>query len=322
MCGEILNALGESHINTLTAAQQLSVKEALLDYHEPARATLDYQGSIYQILLAELIDESFTNAANSPILSLMTVDDYHWEVLAEQVSIIEEFQYALIDPNSFSENSENWDFWSHAKDPIVMIRSGDIPYMNREYLEGVAEKYIQLSFTLPLFEKTLVDALIALELFAFGEEAMPQPTDIKALAAYQLSPFKKAGVFTGFLKSILTLSVILIILLAVLWNILPLMISEGTTIIIIVSLIYLFLLICAIDVFLLPLRAYDRHKDKNRWKNLLLTMRDVYSHMSLDKSVSAPFLLHLVKEATVKGVIWPSALLVILERSSNKSGLI
>ena len=135
------------------------------DYHEGVepeenRRTVNAR-SLRRTLLRDVTDAALSHAQEAE----PPMDGLGFEEIALQgIEVVNDLQSGLTEDGC---GSQNWNFWKHEEDPLRRIKSDDMPYMYRDYLESAASDYLRLPYRAPILERVLVDVMIALEVYAY-----------------------------------------------------------------------------------------------------------------------------------------------------------
>lgn len=198
--------------------------------------------------------------------------------------------------------------WHHDDSPFNTVRFDLAPRLDRQSLGGVAEDYLQLPYRCEEFERLLIDALVACEVYAYGELMIPKKKE-----RFPVTPLRPRTL-VGFVLG----QVIMLLLAALLWGaafglntigVLPSDWFGGTSVII----WGLWLLAAAWDAVTLPLRMISAWRNKKEVQKLLLMMAGVYSELDPPRPFSARHIDARAREASSAGVVWPPALFVLLD---------
>jgi hypothetical protein len=96
------------------------------------------------------------------------------------IGVIDSLAYSLKEHKTFDfrenvKREPEWNFWKHEEQPGVLIKARKFPYMDRSNVEEAATTYLDLPYRAPFLERTIVDVLIALELYAYSKEMLEKP---------------------------------------------------------------------------------------------------------------------------------------------------
>jgi hypothetical protein len=241
------------------------------------------------------------------------------------VDIVDSVEYSLTENKRFdlSENAKpefNWNFWEHEK-PHVIIKAQKLPYISRFGIQEVATSYLDLPYRAPLLERTIVDILIALELYAFSKEILEKPPvgmpwttrsplqQKHALRRYLVGQFWGGLTFLGLAYLVGTYGPTLIGETASAW-------VAGTFV------VFFFLDLVFSTVFLLPVAWRKQRRSKGKVRDLMIAMSHTYSELSGEGQVSTRRLREVAARAADDGVVWPKALFLILDDNIARIGRI
>ena len=264
----------------------------------------------YKSMLNDLIDQSARRAAESGMH-----EDELWNDLDRVGEFLGEFASAFV---SHEELTSRHTFWMHRPSPLTDITSKKVPAMNRDVLQESVGMYVSLPVRHQRVDRCLIDSLIALEMFAFGDEMLNEPA-FPGLATR--SPLRRSHPLWAFIKGQFGNLVAACVLFAI--ALVPYKMGwiaeTGLTV---TGLIVCGLLCILFAVGLLALPSFWRqqHIASKRVTEALESMVTVYAELSSSGPVSARHLRDRVSKAADKGVLWPSGLFVILDDVEARSG--
>ena len=90
-------------------------------------------------------------------------------LLSNVYDLILNILLATTEPDGSFENKERF-LWKHHQNVNNDIKSKKIPYIDRELVEHSISQYLDLPFRSTDLDRILVDLLIAMEVYAFGNE--------------------------------------------------------------------------------------------------------------------------------------------------------
>ena len=158
-------------------------------------------------LLRSLLNEITKSAKEVAVGRNMSVDDFAHDLLPEATGIVTDIQGALIhyvpEPTA-SDLKASWNFWNHVQNPFYRIQKQEIPYIERSSLQSAAARYLNSPFRCVPIDRLLVDALMAAEIFAFGNEMWnpgsrwaPSMKQFHPLGSYLITQVLYVVVFGG-----------------------------------------------------------------------------------------------------------------------------
>jgi hypothetical protein len=241
------------------------------------------------------------------------------------VGIVDSLEYSLTENKrfDFSENAKrefNWNFWEHHERPHVSIKAQKFPYIDRFGIEEAATSYLDLPYRAPLLERTIVDILIALELYAFSKEMLEKPPvglpwatrsplqQKHALRRYLVAQFWGGFFFLG------------LAYLAGAYG--PTLIGETASAWIAGTFVVLFLLDLVVSTVFLPFAWRNQRRSKRKVRDLMIAMSHTYSELSGEGQVSTRRLREVAARAADTGIVWPKALFIILDDNIARIGRI
>ena len=259
-----------------------------------------------------LLLEDVTSAAMRHALQTgLALDAFR--VLAEEgIFVVNDLQNALTDYREGEPDlKKQWNFWRHETNPLHLIKSQKQPYMYRSSIEQAASAYLRLPYRAERLERTLVDVLVALELYAFGEMMFTKyPIGLRWLPAQ--SPIQEKHILRRYFGSQVGNAVFF---LAGAW-----IAGDAFNGFLANVLVFIFFALLVLSTVLLPFTW--RHQAKARstvWK-CLHGMLETYSELSSDGVISTRRLREIAVKAADVGVGWPGPLFAILDDNIARSG--
>lgn len=239
------------------------------------------------------------------------------------IGIVSGLEHSLTENKQydFSENAKpvvNWNFWLHDDKPQASIRAPKFPYMDRFGLEQDAYGYLDLPYRAPLLERTIVDLLIALELFAYSKEMFEKlPAGLRWLSQ---SPLTQKHVLRQYLGGRVFGAVLFLGPAYFAATFAPRLFGETASAWIVGILVGLFVLELVFSTIRLPFAWRYQRKSKRRARDLLIAMAHTYSELSGDGQISTRRLREVAARAADAGVVWPKPLFLILDDNIARSG--
>jgi len=259
-----------------------------------------------------LLLEDVTTAAMHHALQTGTGLD-EFRVLAEGgVWVVNDLQGALTDWREGKPAlNKQWNFWRHEGNPWHLIKNQKQPYMDRSSIEEAASAYLRLPYRAERLERTFVDVLVALEMYAFGEMMFTKyPVGLRWLPTR--SPIQEKHILRRYLGGQVWNAAIF---LGGAW-----LAGDALNGLVANVLIFVFLALVVLSTVLLPFAW--RHQTKARstvWK-CLHGMFETYSELSSDGTISTRRLREVAVKAADVGVGWPGPLFAILDDNLARSG--
>lgn len=238
---------------------------------------------------------------------------FEYDALRDGLNVVGALRYAFInDPSNLSPN-----FLDHGN-PTDLIKADKVPRIDRMSLECVVGDYLALPYRSQAMDRVLVRALIAAELYAFGDEMLNEKTFGLFPAR---SPMKQHHMLLGYLRGQLVnaftfggiavlgfgLSSGNIISESVAWWIAGICVS-------------LFLFFAAMSTMALPFLWFNQAKARRRVRDLLATMTTLYNEQRSDGPISAHYVRERASDASRQGVVWPAPLFALLDDIISRSG--
>ena len=243
-------------------------------------------------------------------------------IVGPAFDIVDSLQAGLT-PRSYSIESDpdppsKWDFWRHEDHPLQVIESGKAPYISRDSIEGAASEYLKLPYRAPLLERTLVDVLIAREVYTFGTEVgVRKPKFILRLLPMPLRPpLQQRHTLLGYLTGELWSAAVLLGLAYLSATYLPAAIGGWVA----GGLVALFVVMLALDTIFLPWRWWESAQVARQAGRNDPTDGSTYKELPPGVAVSTRRLREVVNKAADAGVVWPSPLYAMLDDNIGRTG--
>ena len=246
------------------------------------------------------------------------VDEFEYEWLSKSTDIVSQIRWSVIGYSEPSmENEVN--FWVHSKDVLRKIKENDFKNVARSEIEASVGDYLNLPFRSKSVDRLLADILVAMELYAFGDEML---NEIAIPYIYQpRSPLKQKFVLWSYLSGQAIQAFVLLGGAVLTWKVREAgYIGDNTSLVISLILIGLFILLFAIATILLPFAIRHQLKQRKKVVKLLADMSAVYSEMDTNGPISAKHLIDRLQETRKEGVIWPAPLFALLHDVNERSG--
>lgn len=254
-------------------------------------------------------------ASDYALRSKIDPHDFQNSALDEALEIVRSLRFAFI---RYGSDTSSPNFWDNNANPIDNIKSKRVPYIDRSQLECVVGDYLALPYRCQALDRFLVRALIAMELYAFGDEMLNEETFGLFPAR---SPLKQRHALLGYLKGQLVNCVLFggIAALA-LWA------SSGGWIGVVAAewmmgvCGFLFLALASMSTFALPFWWYAQAMARRRVRKLLATMSTLYNEQKSDGPISAQYVRERAGDAAKQGVVWPAPLFALLDDIIFRTG--
>lgn len=218
------------------------------------------------------------------------------------------------DPAGYSSN-----LWSHRANPVAEIKKQTAPLMGRGEIETIVQEYLDLPYRSQHVDRLLVDLLVALEVYAYGETVIKR----RGVPDFIATPIlKRRPIWEWFLGNLF---------MVVLWTVLGtgfwglsrvLPIPDGWVIGFNVVLGLLFALNLIWSTLWLPRTWWIIHRAKRKASELLEEMLSVYAELQSDGPISVRHIELRARSAANAGVVWPPPLFVLLEDICTRGGRI
>jgi len=274
----------------------------------------DRQKPIGRSLYRYLLEEMATAAMKYAVSKDLDPDDFENDTLPGAIAIGENLRSALV--NDWKDKT--LDFWDSNSRPIDRIKADKVPYIERSSVESVVGDYLALPYRAQAMDRLLVKVLIAMELYAFGDEMMNEK---KFLGFMPHSPLKQTHTLLGYLKGLFTNAVLFggsaaLALFAASrgW------IGETSAGWITGTCASLFFLFAAIGTVALPFAWYAQANARRNVTKLLMAMVTIYNELRSDGPISAQYIRERASRAAEEGVAWPAPLFAVLDDVIARTG--
>jgi hypothetical protein len=240
--------------------------------------------------------------------------DFQENALDDGLGVVRSVRFAFT--RYGSDSSPN--FWDGNANPLDKIRAKQVPYIDRSQLECVVDDYLALPYRCQALDRFLVRALIAMELYAFGDEMLNEETFGLFPAR---SPLKQRHALLQYLKGQLINGVLFggIAALAI-WASSSGWIGTTTAEWIVGVCGFLFLAFASMSTFALPFWWYAQAMARRRVRKLLVTMSTLYNKLKSDGPISAQYARERAGDAAKQGVVWPAPLFALLDDIISRTG--
>ena len=264
--------------------------------------------------------DAITRAATDYSISqgLSLDENAEWSlrsILYECCDIITDIRLALYADEG--EDKAQMRFWSHRPQPLNELKSNRRRHFRRSEIEACVGRYLALPYRAPDIDRVLVDLLVAMEVFAFGELVLNAPS-VPGFGSS--SPLKRHPIVEWLANAVLSL-VLWIAVAGVLWglsriHLFPEIWLTGVNVI----LGGMVVLSVAWTTILLPRTLWVVHKARMMVLKVLEHMNGVYCELSSDGPISARHIEQRARTAADAGVVWPAPLFALLDDINGRGG--
>lgn len=239
-------------------------------------------------------------------------DDFEID-LERGLAVVQNLRSALVQ----DWEDRTLDFWDSYTSPVDKIKADKVPYIERSSLEAAVDEYLALPYRSQAMDRILVKVLIAIELYAFGDEMLNE----KTFGFPARSPLKQSHVLLAYLRGVLFNGVFFGGLAALaLWAASSGWIGETSAGWVSAACVSLFLLLGAISTFALPFAWRTQVKARQNVRKLLLAMVTMYNELKSDGPISAKHIRDRASSAAQDGVVWPAPLFAMLDDIISRTG--
>lgn len=205
-------------------------------------------------------------------------------------------------------------FWQHALRPEWVIRDKSYRLMMKAEVEGAAWYYLAQPLRSQRFDRTLIDMLIALELYQYVKDIC-HPDTVPGIPSQ--SPMKQMHPLLSTAIEIAVVGAIFALVCFGVFNLNPGGDWGGW---VIGAAGFIAALVIIWDVVTLPLRWINWRKVRARANAMLDSMLTTYQSLHSDSVISTSHVRDRVKVSADQGIVWPSPLYVVLEDSIARGG--
>ena len=202
-------------------------------------------------------------------------------------------------------------FWSHRTEILFDAKSGNPPPIRREDAEGVADVYLSTPYRSAVADRTVVDMLIAGELFAYAQEVFSQ-RKAQWLIGGGPVPFIVGRGCALLLTALLGGFAYLLQWLSI--------ISEDVFVIVLMIVGGLLILETGWAVLRFPFAWRSQSKHNEKTAQLVLDMNGVYCELNSSGPISARHIRERAQAVSASGAVWPGPLFVLLEDVIERGG--
>jgi len=267
-----------------------------------------------------LLDELSKSGCQYAVAQGMALRDFEYGPLEDARSVVSNLRWALVEYESRSgeKGDPKLNFWAHERAAFDRLTQKKTPYLDRGSIESVVGEYLALSFRATAIDRTLVDVLVAMELYGYGNEILneqtfglfPARSPLKqphALWTYISGQFWNALIFFG--GAALSVYAGQAGWLGNSW-------AVGIALV----LVLLFFLCLALATVALPFVWRQRSTDRRIAVELLKSMLGVYGELNSDGPISAKHVRERARHTADKGVVWPAPLFALLDDIEQRTG--
>ena len=124
-----------------------------------------------------LIEDTVKAAEDYALENGIEPDDFDFEILMDAIKPIDALKSALShgwpdDDASDTEIRKHFNFWEHECDPLILVRAGIPPRVDREGVESAIGEYLKGKIRTDTLDILFLDIAIGMELFGASDELM------------------------------------------------------------------------------------------------------------------------------------------------------
>ena len=276
-------------------------------------------GSWGYSLRCRLISEAANAAAQHTIANGGDALDFT-SAAESGVDVINSLTVGLIDARYGEHfNPKFWNFWRHEHAPLQLLGGKKkSPYFNRDFLVDAGSQYLALPYRAPLLERTLIDALMAAEVFAFGQLVREREP---FLMRHVLAPYNRinppSAVLGYFIGNIL-IAIFLGVPAAIIAWVAGVIFPGQAAFWVIVAAIGLWALLFAFSTILLPFQIWSGWTRRRNSRAMLEAAVKAYAELA-PGVVSTIRVREVAAAAADKGVVWPNPAFALLDDNIKRS---
>lgn len=283
------------------------------EFEHLQQKTAGYQNSLAARLVDELTRDAVARVPEDHPTRDYALDD----LLREAHALVFELMYAATSYEDDWEKRQVANFWWHNIHPGDAIKNKTYKLLQRYDIEGVAEQYVKGTVRGQLFDRTLVDMLLAFETYQFGDE-MFHPFTMPGLPAR--SPLKWPHPLWAFVRDTFVMTVVLGgIGLLTSWAMSNEVIGSWGSWVLGICFV-LWLMGTVFGTIYIPWAWSRWSKARKKTRELMEALLTTYSQMQSESVISAQHVLDSVKASAAIGVVWPSPVYVVLEDVIRRGG--
>jgi len=255
-----------------------------------------------------LLEDITTSATEYAEKMDIDSSEFIHDILNRARDVVTEIQHAVTDHSFFDKDlsDEDWqkfcNFWGHQEFPISRIESRKIPTIYKEQVEKSVGTYLELPFRSKAIDRLLVDILVAMEIYAYGNAALNKDRFAAIKGQFENALIFAGGagfsIFAGSKEWIDRE-----------W-------SHGIA----YFLLAVFIIYFIRTIFLLPSLWKDIFKIKKCKIKLLGIMVSMYKDLESSGPISANHIRTIAESSGEKGVVWPAPLFALLDDISQRTG--
>jgi hypothetical protein len=192
--------------------------------------------------------------------------------------------------------------------------------MDRFGIEDAATNYLDLPYRAPYLERTIVDILIALELYVYSKEMLEKPP--VGFRWMTRSPLQQKHVLRRYIGGLITGATFFLGLAYVFAEFGPRLIGNTAASWIAGALGVLWFIDLCWSTIMLPFAWRNQRKAKKQTRHLMIAMAHSYGELHGDGQASTRRLREVAVRAADQGVVWPKPLFLILDDNIARTGRI
>jgi len=266
----------------------------------------------------DAITEAGVDYAEEVGASLEWRDDLSiYGILEQGMSVLSDLRFAVRAGEYDKKDEEPLRLWSHRSQPLYDLKIKKTPSLARQDIEAVVGSYLRLPYRAQPIDRMLVDLLIALELYGYGNEIL-NPDYIKGLTP--TPPLKQSAVL-GWLTEIGGSLAVWVVIALLLWGLNAAHLFPTDWLLGANALLAVIFFAYAVWVSVqLPGAMLALRKRKQAILGLLTQMNSVYVELNSDGPISARHIEERAKRAADAGVVWPGPLFALLDDINRRDG--
>jgi hypothetical protein len=257
-----------------------------------------------------LLNDVTTAAMDHALQTDTSLEEFQF-LASAGVTVVDTLQNGLMQYSWDPDLKKRWNFWRHERDPLALVKKEGSPYFERSSIECAASEYLNLPYRSKLLERTLVDVVVAMELYAFLlQMLMSVPWFLRWLPAN--SQLQQKHVARQYISGQVFSAVVC---LGGAWLASNAAWKTASNI-----LVSTFFGSFAFLTIALPFAWRRQTKSRSNVPKIIEAMIRTYAELESNGVVSTRRVREVATKAADTGVVWPGPLFAILDDNITRSG--
>lgn len=271
----------------------------------------DRNGSGYGGQFEDLLNAITRESVNYGLAADLSDSQFEYGPLQDACDVIVSIAYAVSDPG-------NMTIWRHRSDILRDIPRKLIPAIDRSGLETATGMYLNLPFRCDIVDRLLIDALIAMEFYAYGDEMF---NERRFPGISPRSPLKQRhSLYVYLLVQSQNALTFLGIAAAAMFAASHSWIGWNWAFWIAGPSVVVFLILFALGTIYLPSNWLLLNRKRKTVLEIINSMNASYIELKTDGPISATRMKEVLKSAAEKGVSWPAPVFALLDDVNSRVG--